>query len=761
MARDLTIDIVVDTGRAKQELAAVDQMVDKVTTSVGSRLSAALDSVDRKWQTLTGTLSNARGILNGIAEGVGLTYAQLGLFNSAMAVLGSAVSGWNAGRMIAEFFDLDKKIGNATANLIGWSDATQVAGAKQDTMALASTRAHRVILDYNEAIRVNQEFVDQAVRKRAPEEFARQMESWRDEIQKIQAAGALPSLKAALDTHAISIKELSASYRVSEGAVALYRDQLADEAKAHREAEEATKRHAAEAKRFRDELERHTEAARKVEAAFFGLHEAVGQVDDRELKYVKTSVELHAQLDKIEETAHILNFGFKGMAEGLENVGTKVRDLGPDIQHQFVGPMQDATTQVLSFKQSLDAVLRGNFAQGFSSIFKGIRDSLDPSKIFSNLLSGGLSSLISSGVNLLMSGVQKLFGGPSKDELAARSTVADFQKQFGTFEQMSRAIGEAFVFTGHSAGEAQMAITRLLESTHQNADAAKTAIQGITDVLNEQAADQARAKALIDEYHISIDQLGPAFRAQQLNEQAKGLMNDFRLMVNVLGIDAPVAIDLMKDKINQYVQAAIATGTEVPANMKPMLEQMMSMGILTDASGTKIEDLQASGITFAETFSQGVDRIIAKFDELIARIYGASTAVNAMPTSRTVTITTLHDDLYTKRDAEFAAMGGYVTANGIQYLAGGGNVLRFMPRGSDVVPAMLTPGEGVLNRGAMGRIGGAAGLHRLNAGGGSGVNVSVGNITVEQGMTDQQAEEMIGRTVVQGMRRRGVRFSNR
>jgi hypothetical protein len=155
-------------------------------------LSAALDSADRKWQTLTSTLSTSRGILNEIAEGVGLTYQQLGLFNSAMAIAGAGASGWQAGRMIAEFFDLDKKIGNATANLLGWSDATQVAGAKQDTMALASTRAHRVILDYNEAIRVNQEFVDQAVRKRAPEEFARQMEAWRGEIEKIQAAGALP-----------------------------------------------------------------------------------------------------------------------------------------------------------------------------------------------------------------------------------------------------------------------------------------------------------------------------------------------------------------------------------------------------------------------------------------------------------------------------------------------------------------------------------------------------------------------------------------
>lgn len=45
-------------------------------------------------------------------------------------------------------------------------------------------------------------------------------------------------------------------------------------------------------------------------------------------------------------------------------------------------------------------------------------------------------------------------------------------------------------------------------------------------------------------------------------------------------------------------------------------------------------------------------------------------------------------------DAVFGAEGGIVTADGIQYLAGGG----FAARGKDTVPAMLTPGEAVLTK---------------------------------------------------------------
>ncbi len=38
-----------------------------------------------------------------------------------------------------------------------------------------------------------------------------------------------------------------------------------------------------------------------------------------------------------------------------------------------------------------------------------------------------------------------------------------------------------------------------------------------------------------------------------------------------------------------------------------------------------------------------------------------------------------------------------VTSAGVQYRALGGNILPFHPRGSDTVPAMLTPGERVLS----------------------------------------------------------------
>ena len=90
-----------------------------------------------------------------------MTVSELGLLESAGAALGAAYGGWKVGRMVADFFDLDKKISNVTAKLLGFGDvAAQSAGAKADVLALATQRAGRAITDFSEALKVNAAFVD-------------------------------------------------------------------------------------------------------------------------------------------------------------------------------------------------------------------------------------------------------------------------------------------------------------------------------------------------------------------------------------------------------------------------------------------------------------------------------------------------------------------------------------------------------------------------------------------------------------------------
>lgn len=59
----------------------------------------------------------------------------------------------------------------------------------------------------------------------------------------------------------------------------------------------------------------------------------------------------------------------------------------------------------------------------------------------------------------------------------------------------------------------------------------------------------------------------------------------------------------------------------------------------------------------------------------------------------------------------FASTGGLITANGVQYRRRGGSI--FKNRGTDTVPAMLTPGEFVMNKKATSKLG-VGFLQRLN-----------------------------------------------
>lgn len=87
--------------------------------------------------------------------------------------------------------------------------------------------------------------------------------------------------------------------------------------------------------------------------------------------------------------------------------------------------------------------------------------------------------------------------------------------------------------------------------------------------------------------------------------------------------------------------------------------------------------------------------------------------------------------------------GGLVVPGGVQYFDRGGRVLPFLPKGTDTVPAMLTPGEIVINAAQQGRLAGA-----LTGGGG----VTVGNIDVTVYPAAGEDETALGERIVRAIR---------
>ena len=115
------------------------------------------------------------------------TATQIGAIGTAGLVVGAAVGGWQIGRMIAGYFDLDKTIATATASLMGWGNvAGETAAAKVQTLSRATQIAGRAITDMTEAAKINAAEVQRLAdaHKRVGEEALRVIKANKAEMDK-------------------------------------------------------------------------------------------------------------------------------------------------------------------------------------------------------------------------------------------------------------------------------------------------------------------------------------------------------------------------------------------------------------------------------------------------------------------------------------------------------------------------------------------------------------------------------------------------
>lgn len=140
----------------------------------------------------------------------------------------------------------------------------------------------------------------------------------------------------------------------------------------------------------------------------------------------------------------------------------------------------------------------------------------------------------------------------------------------------------------------------------------------------------------------------------------------------------------MQSYLHEAADEAKALGVPLDANTQMLIDQSKDLGVWKDAGKSATDILTAS-----------MTSLVDKVKELIDKLSGVPASIPApwkdwgppppMPGSGG------------DGSADGAATGGLVTAFGIQHFASGGFVGG--PRGTDTVPAWLTEGEVVLNKG--------------------------------------------------------------
>lgn len=178
----------------------------------------------------------------------------------------------------------------------------------------------------------------------------------------------------------------------------------------------------------------------------------------------------------------------------------------------------------------------------------------------------------------------------------------------------------------------QASIMKMIDLGVLTADTAKI----FHGMLWEGQVDWKKMEEAAKRYGIEADTLGERFQQQKLHTSAEQIINDYDLLTRG-GADVGTVLAGMADEISELVSRSILFGTSIPENMRPMIEELMKSGQLIGRNGEALTDMSA--IQFGDPIVTAFERIVAKLDELIARLTGPVTgAINGLPRDITVNV---------------------------------------------------------------------------------------------------------------------------
>jgi hypothetical protein len=315
-----------------------------------------------------------------------------------------------------------------------------------------------------------------------------------------------------------------------------------------------------------------------------------------------------------QETARIIDLA-AGALERQSAAMQKGLNFGAQLSQNIIGAIQgggDIGKSVGAFLgDKLGATLGKSLAKSIGSTFGAT-------------LGGMLGPLGAIGGSLLGGLFDKIFGGKSQ----RRKDVEAFADTFeGGFKGLQKRLSETF--DANTADRYWRALT-------QGGGDAKVVIEGITAafekqdaILNQAAPTYADVTAAAARYGLEVDKIGDSINSLRVMETAQQAVADWELMAKA-GADMSEVAAGMADEIQGLVIESVKWGHALPEAMRPILQKMIDMGLLTDDAGDKLIDLER--IKFDKPLVQAIDGLIGKMDELIDKIEnGLSGAIRNVP----------------------------------------------------------------------------------------------------------------------------------
>jgi hypothetical protein len=290
---------------------------------------------------------------------------------------------------------------------------------------------------------------------------------------------------------------------------------------------------------------------------------------------------------------------------------------------------------------------------------------------------------------------------------------AAMQRITNVMNDLRDVLSEANTEMSTLLGQASQLATRLpqslldqLATLVDRGDLTGTNADLVRQLQGASAIDYERFKARADQVGLDPNALGSGFVQYQTTKTAQQYLDDIDLFRRG-GVTDGTILAGMSDELSGLVQESLKFKTEVPENMKPFIQNLLDTGRLLDENGDKFTDI--SDLKWGEPVKTSTEKLIDSIQDLIDTLNGPlQRAFDNIPSEVRTRLVIDRDELPDPGDRQRTES---MQHGGVVYAAQG-----FVARGTDTVPAMLTPGEGVLSRRGMAMLG------ALNGGATGGVN---------------------------------------
>lgn len=650
----------------------------------------------------------------------------LAMFGPAIAIIATAIASWKIGTWLGEMSGLTDWVERTTGKMLGLSKSEIEAGMAARKFAESHTTVVKpAIVSTTTAVVAHVE-AQKAVITKTKE----QIQAAKDYAEKLVAVN-LKIADAARDVGNLTVTQKD--YILSTEGMRLSNDDLAIKLRVSELA----------VKDFKGELDETVNRMKNMRAEADKLRPSIGGIG---FKMVREDVTL------LKSTMNEFHGGLTVMGQEVSTTTIPMfRTLGENVIPKNTAALKDAREEAKKVTGTLQE-LAGAFAQlaqisgdSFGGLVKDIarvvsamaiadqsgkdfKKAATPDPDTGKRDWGGMATGIVGVIGALDAATSS--GSKTKNVLGGITTgmaagaqiagpwgaaigaaVGFIVGMFRDVESQVNPVREAFVqlngglmaldLKAHNAG---ITLTAMLNA--KNPEQYKKAIDDINAALKFQDDSMKTLNDTVAKYGFTISELGPAFAAQKLSEGFAQLYQD-TLVLKAGGIDYDLILGKQAEKYQSLVTQAGIAGVSIPLQMKPVLADMIGLGLLTDAAGVKLTDV--SQLTFSETLDSKFQTLITSIGKLVDAITrGLGGAIMNIPQPSPIDVTFRgHWDM-DKRPG----FDGQGYSHGGKVIQGPWGVSGM---GTDTTLAALTPGEGVVTTEGMSRLG-SDGLDALNSG---------------------------------------------